>query len=444
MRVGGVKAAVLVLIASLLTGCAGGGTSFLNAVPTANHASGVRRYGPTNAQTMPIDARTIPVNAQTIPIESRLIPINWTTTPNLAPVCGLPLLGGGACNALRRLDVVAYLIGLLGLLTPATIPGYQPADLVNAYNVPSTGGSGQTIGIVIAYSDPNLASDLATYRSTFGLPPCTTASHCLTIINGAAPGAALPAPDSTWSQEVSIDVDMASAICPKCKILVSDAVSSDIEDLTTAMQTAIAQGATVVSNSYTTPETATVAADNPKWNHPGIPIVVGAGDSGYGVGWPASSSYVTAVAGTNLTPLNGRTWLENVWSDTGSGCSGFIAKPAWQHDSLCSKRTVADTAAIANPVPGVAVYDTYFPGQTGAGWNVYGGTSVATPIVAAMYALAGNGRSLNAASSLYGAGAPLNKVLSGSNGSCGTYLCNAGQGYNGPSGMGTPNGTAAY
>jgi subtilase family serine protease len=382
----------------------------------------------------------IPIGARMIPIAARMIPINFTSSPQTTAVCGLPLIGGTACGAIRRLDIVPALS-----LTSSLIAGYQPSDLAVAYNLPANGGAGQTIGIVVAYSDPNAASDLATYRSTFGLPPCGTANGCLRIINGSNGSQSLPAPNESWAQELSIDLDMASAICPNCKLLVTEAPSDDVEALTQSVQTAIANGATVVSNSYTTPETAAVAADNPKWNHPGVPIVAGAGDNGYGVGWPASSSYVTAVGGTTLLPiLSGVALLESAWAQTGAGCSGYIPKPSWQHDSGCKMRTVNDVSAEANPVPGVSVYDTYFSVPSDAGWNVFGGTSVATPIVAGLYALAGNGSGVANASGIYAGASHLNNIILGADSLCLTYLCTAVPGYNGPTGMGTPNGIAAF
>lgn len=429
-----------VAVLSVLEGC-GSVQNLASPVPVAaasQPAHGERhRRRPHDA--LPIDARAIPIDARVIPIDARAIPINFTNSPKLANVCGV-LYYGTTCTSVRRLDVVPALNLISDL-----IAGYQPDDLAIAYNLPAGKGSGQTIGIVVAYDNPNAESDLAVYRSTFGLTPCSVASGCLTFVNGAAPGSALPAPNETWGQELSIDLDMASAICPNCKLLVSEAPSAAIGDLTSAMQTAVAQGATVVSNSYATPETAQTAADDSKWDHPGVPIVAGAGDSGYGVNWPAASSHVVAVGGTSLLPiLSGIALLENAWGQTGSGCSKYIAKPAWQHDFLCGKRTVNDVAAIADPVPGVAVYDTYFSNPSDAGWNVYGGTSVATPIVAGMFALAGNGGAGNAAARLYANASGFNDVLLGANGLCLTYLCTAGLGYDGPTGLGTPNGISAF
>jgi subtilase family serine protease len=173
-------------------------------------------------------------------------------------------------------------------------------------------------------------------------------------------------------------------------------------------------------------------------------ITASAGDGGYGVEYPAASPFVTAVGGTSLTTASStRGWAETVWSGTGSGCSAYEANPGWQpKTTYCTTRTVADTSADANPSTGVAVYDSY--GQSG--WLVFGGTSVASPIIASVYALANNASS-ETAGSLYGAS--LNRVTSGTNTrSCSTYLCNAADslvtGYNGPTGNGTPNGTSGF
>jgi subtilase family serine protease len=345
--------------------------------------------------------------------------------------CGLPLLGSVTCTAVERV-VPALGVGA----TPAQIPGYHPADIQAAYSLPVAAGTGQTIAIVVPYDDPNAESDLAVYRSTFGLSACTTANGCfkksVPLLNQS---------QVAWGKEMSIDLDMASAACPNCKLLVVESGSDSTTALAAAVSTAIRLGATVVSNSYATPEDSSAILEDALWNHPGVPIVAGAGDSGYGVMWPASSQYVTAVGGTTLTrDGSARGFSESIWSGTGSGCSQYMSKPSWQNDSGCANRSVADVAAIADPNPGVAVFDTYGAG----GWLVFGGTSVATPIVAGGYALAGNGGSINDASHIYANTGALNDVTSGSNGSCGSYLCNGAAGYDGPSGLGSPKGTAAF
>jgi subtilase family serine protease len=201
-------------------------------------------------------------------------------------------------------------------------------------------------------------------------------------------------------------------------------------------------GATVISNSYGGSEYSSEVSDQSHYNHAGIAVTVSSGDAGYGVEFPAASQYVIAVGGTSLKQAsNSRGWTETVWSGAGSGCSAYITKPSWQTDGGCARRTVADVAAIADPNTGVAVYDSYsYRGS--AGWMVFGGTSVAAPVIAGVYALSGGTN--NAAQSLYGASA-LFDVTSGSNGSCGgSYLCTGAVGFDGPTGNGTPNGTAAF
>jgi subtilase family serine protease len=201
-------------------------------------------------------------------------------------------------------------------------------------------------------------------------------------------------------------------------------------------------GATVISNSYGGSEYSSEVSDQLHYNHPGIAVTVSSGDAGYGVEFPAASQYVIAVGGTSLKRAsNSRGWTETVWSGAGSGCSAYITKPTWQTDGGCARRTVADVAAIADPNTGVAVYDSYsYRGS--AGWMVFGGTSVAAPVIAGVYALSGGTNT--AAQSLYGSSA-LFDVTSGSNGSCGgSYLCTGAIGFDGPTGNGTPNGTAAF
>jgi subtilase family serine protease len=183
---------------------------------------------------------------------------------------------------------------------------------------------------------------------------------------------------------------------------------------------------------------------NDRYNHPGHIIVASSGDDGFNPHFPAGSQYVVAVGGTRLTHAgNGRGWNETVWSGASSGCPKRVPKPVWQTDPLCTARTIADVSAVADPSTGVAMYDTY--GGFG-GWAVIGGTSVSSPIIAGVYALAGNASTLNYASSLYSAPAgSLWDVVGGSTGQCGgTYLCTGVTGYDGPSGNGTPNGVGAF
>jgi len=317
--------------------------------------------------------------------------------------------------------------------------------LQNAYLLPSsTNGAGQTVAIVDAYDDPNAEADLGTYRSTFGLSACTTGNGCFRKVNESGVAGSYPAASGSWSQEISLDLDMASAICPNCHILLVEATSNAFTDLGSSVNTAVSLGATEVSNSYGGSEFSSESLYESYFNHPGVPITVSSGDGGYGVDFPAASQYVTAVGGTSLSQAsNARGWSETAWSSAGSGCSAYITKPTWQTDAGCSRRTVADVSAVADPNTGVAVYDSY--AYNGAsGWLVFGGTSVSSPIVASVYALAGNGTTINNGSYPYGHTGSLYDVVSGSNGTCGTYLCNAGQGYDGPTGLGTPNGTGGF
>jgi subtilase family serine protease len=235
---------------------------------------------------------------------------------------------------------------------------------------------------------------------------------------------------------------MASAACPTCHILLVEADNNTTASLGAAEDKAAALGANVISNSWGAPEYNTELAYASHFRHPGIAITAASGDWGFGVFVPAVYSTVTAVGGTTLyrsaTP---RGWAETAWQGGGSGCSAYVAKPSWQKDRLCGKRTVADVAAVADPNTPVAVYDTYSYG----GWVYVGGTSVASPLVAGVYALAGNTAAITPGGYLYAHHRSLFDVTSGSNGDCGgSYLCTAVKGYDGPTGWGTPDGTGAF
>jgi subtilase family serine protease len=364
-------------------------------------------------------------------------------------VCAAPTAGYAACGAILHASVYPN-----GKPAPAASSpsGYFPADLQSAYNLPSsTGGSGQTVAIVDAYNDPYVASDLAVYRSQFGLTSCTTKNGCLRVVNQSG-GTKLPRSNASWSEEISLDVDMVSAVCPNCHILLVEATSSSLTNLGTAVNEAAKLGATEISNSYGGGESSSDPSyDASYYNHPGIAITASSGDGGYGVEYPDASQYVTAVGGTSLTKdaTTTRGWTETAWSGAGSGCSAYDAQPSWQSSlanitRACAKRAVADVSADADPNTGVAVYDSYSY-QGYSGWLVFGGTSVASPIVASVYALAGNAASVTYGSYPYSHTSGLNDVTSGSNGSCGgTDLCTAGTGWDGPTGLGTPNGTTAF
>ena len=352
-------------------------------------------------------------------------------------VCTKAKPGQMRCHALVR----TLPDGMKPMLS-ATPQGLTPSALQRAYKIPA-GGVGAVIAIVDAMDNPKAEKDLATYRSHYGLPPCTTANGCFRKVNQFGVASPLPKFESGWAGEISLDLQMASAACPACKLLLVEANSAIMMDLGTAVNTAVKLGATVVSNSYGGDEDLTAKASEAYFNHPGVAIFVSAGDGGYGTEYPSSSAHVTAVGGTSLmaSAESTRGWVETVWGGgsnggTGSGCSAFIPKPSWQHDTGCPRRTVGDVSAVADPDTGVSIYDSY-----SGGWAVFGGTSASAPIVAAVYAAAGRG---NATPALpYASPGAFYDVTTGSDGDCIIpYLCRACVGYDGPTGNGTPNGTA--
>jgi subtilase family serine protease len=385
-----------------------------------------------------------------------------------APTAGLSMdfgcakvTGAHQVHCLGELRATQLSKGMAPLVTSGPT-GFGPPDLTSAYRVAGLTSGGRTVAVVDAYDDPKAEADLAKYRAQYGLAACTSATGCFKKVNGTGATSPLPSADAGWAEEESLDLDMVSSICPDCHILLVEAAGADDTSLETAEDTAAATpGVASISNSYGGAEDSTIAAGDAHFDHPGVAITASTGDSGYGVMWPASSPYVTAVGGTSLTKAtNTRGWTETAWSGAGSGCSASETKPAWQTDTGCARRTVADVSAVADPNTGVAVYDTYNTCGTSSfcdllislglvagadGWVQVGGTSASSPIVASVYALAGNSASVTYGSYPYSHTSSLFDVTSGSNGSCGgTYLCTAGTGYDGPTGLGTPDGTGAF
>ncbi|WP_019072160.1 putative Ig domain-containing protein [Streptomyces hokutonensis] len=364
-------------------------------------------------------------------------------------LCATAAPGSAACFAQRRTDIKQKLAAAVHPDAAAAVSGLSPANLHSAYALPSTGGSGLTVAVVDAYNDPNAESDLATYRSNFGLSACTKASGCFKQVSQTGSTTSLPTNDTGWAGEEALDIDMVSAVCPNCNIILVEATSATDANLGAAENEAVALGAKFVSNSWGGSESSSqTSEDTSYFKHPGVAITVSSGDEAYGAEYPATSQYVTAVGGTALsTSSNSRGWTESVWKTSsteggGSGCSAYDPKPSWQTDTGCTKRMEADVAAVADPATGVAVYDTY----GGSGWAVYGGTSASSPIIAGVYALAGTpGSSDYPAKYPYSHTSNLYDVTSGNNGTCSTsYFCTAGTGYDGPTGWGTPDGTAAF
>jgi subtilase family serine protease len=365
------------------------------------------------------------------------------------PVCpGSAAPGNARCHAL----VVADRKGAPQAVS--TPKGYGPVQFRGAYGLPATASTPQTIAIVDAYDDPKIASDLNAYSKQFGLPQCNSANPCFEKVNQAGSAAGpFPQANSGWSLEIALDVEVAHAVCPNCKILLVEANSNSLSNLAAAVNTAAKLGADEISNSYGGSEFSgeTAEAYAASYRHPGIAITVSSGDNGYGsFGFPAASPDVITVGGTTLTLGAENTYgSESVWSGAGSGCSSYFGAPAWQSflGACAGKRGTADVAADANPNTGAAVYNTVkYQGRSG--WFQVGGTSLSSPLVAAVYALAGGlPGGTSAASSLYGHlgdTAVLHDVTSGSNGSCSTIMCKGAVGYDGPTGVGTPKGIGAF
>jgi subtilase family serine protease len=320
--------------------------------------------------------------------------------------------------------------------------GYHPADLREAYHIFKNGTKQTTIAIVDAYHYPTAEADLNVYRKEFGIPPCTKANGCFRQVNQHGGTRKYPIVNVGWNQEEALDIQMASAICPKCRILIVEADNNHSPNLGKAVDTAVRLGAHVVSNSYGGKEHWSPPQEY-HYNHPGVAITASSGDSGLGPAFPATSPHVTAVGGTFLhrDATVQRGWTETAWNGAGSGCSQFYPKPKWQHDKGCPNRMEADVSAVAAPSTGVAVYAPN--GRGSSSWLVFGGTSVAAPIIAGMYGL--NDGTVTYGKDPYEHTDLLNDVTSGSNGSCnGKYRCTARVGYDGPTGWGTPNGFHAF
>jgi hypothetical protein len=406
--------------------------------------------------------------------------------------------------------------------------GLRPQDLHSAYQLPSSVTGTQTIALVDAYNDPTAETDLKAYDAEFGLPECTAGDGCFKQVNQNGEAGNPPFPKTTkeletarkgtrakreeaaeatgWGLEISLDIEVAHGMCQSCKILLVEADTPSYEDLERAEQSAAALGAGEISNSWAGPET----GETPElesagpFNHPGIVITAAAGDDGY-LNWdaesssergyanfPASSPHVVAVGGTRLSLGTNDEWAsETVWNGdgaTGGGCSVVFTAPPWQQSlsdwsavGCAAKRAVADVAADADPYTGVAVHDTspeceYRYEEGGVKhvvyWCTIGGTSVASPLIASVFALAGGADgAAYPAETLYEnerkSPGSLHDVTIGSNGECSKpfleeglsacasaeeaaascaskAICLAGAGYDGPTGVGTPNGIAAF
>jgi Putative Ig domain/Subtilase family len=362
--------------------------------------------------------------------------------------------GEATCFSIVRSVQMSRLVPATGV-TPSVNGPYTPSDLRRAYKLVGASlhrGRGRTVAIVDAFNNPRAAANLNTYRAQFHLPPCTTSNHCLRIVNQNGKAHPLPANRQSWGVEIALDLDMVSAICPNCHILLVEANNPRFGNMGAAVNTAVRMGAKYVSNSWGAGEFRGQNQFSHFFNHPGRVINFASGDLGFGPTFPASLQYVTSIGGTHLVhQAGGRGWAESVWRTsaseaTASGCSNGEAKPSWQlaDRSRCQSRTLNDVAAVADPATGVVVRDTF-----GApGWIEVGGTSASTPIITGIYALAGmpKVRTYPAEYSYLRPG-QLFDVTAGNNGPCPSsqpYLCTAGPGYDGPTGLGTPNGIVGF
>jgi hypothetical protein len=350
--------------------------------------------------------------------------------------------GRFACKARVRTDAQSKIKPF------ATPSGLGPADLAAAYKLDPSKTSTATIAIVDAFNYPNAESDLATYRSQFGLPPCTKANGCLKIVNQNGATSPLPgnAPaNDDWTVEAALDLDLASAACPTCKLVLIEAQDDQGNGLFVSQNAAAAMsGVVVISDSWGGPSDGTDATlDSQFFTHSNVNIFVASGDNGVNTqpDYPSTSARVVAVGGTSLKKSTTATrgWTEGAWTGAGSSCSSVTAKPAFQSvvpSAACTKRTASDVSAVADPNTGLAVFNA-----ANGGWIVVGGTSASSPFVAGVYARYGI-TATNDASFAYAHAGQFFDITTGKNGSCGGALCNAGAGWDGPTGLGTPNGAA--
>ncbi|HEX5225831.1 MAG TPA: PKD domain-containing protein [Solirubrobacteraceae bacterium] len=439
--------------------------------------------------------------------------------------CGAPAPGDARCYALLRRRVPSTAAGRAGVrpftagdgaLAAGPAGGLTPQALETAYGYSAKGGSGQTIAVVDAFNDPNIEEDLAAFDAHYGLGACTKGNGCLRVVGQEGSATKLPADDKVgWSFEISLDVEAARATCNECRIVLVEANSASYANLAAAANEAVALGATAVSNSYGGPEEALNASERAAYDHPGVVVTAATGDDGYD-DWnfalegieppgmpnaPASLPSVVAVGGTSLhLRTDGTRAAETVWNDdgvedvnglgagyvTGGGCSTLFTAPSWQAASpgfgaagCAGRRLSADVATVGDPLTGFDVFDDFnFCGceevaeeiSEYGGWETFGGTSLSSPMVAAMYALAGGSAGLaDPGVTLYGHlgdGTVLFDVTEGGNGLCagepasvcghpdseldgtfdceGTSACNARPGVDGPSGVGAPVGLTAF
>lgn len=364
------------------------------------------------------------------------------------------------CFALERTDLRAFSDDV-----NVSHEGYGAQDLQKAYKIPF--GNGTKVAIVDAYGYPKASSDLSVYRKYYNLIECSTGNGCLEIRNQTG-GTQPPPTNVNWDGEQALDLDMVSAACPRCHIVLVQANSDYTSDLYTAVKEAAKLGAVVISSSFGGSEYSKCGGpgepSDPAFSQAGHVYVASAGDQGGGLTdcggpqQPCSLSTVVCAGGTKLVTASGpRGWKESVWNEladdfcsgpcgaTGSGCSIVVKKPSWQHDTGCKMRSESDVSAEASVLTPVAVYQ--------GGWTAYGGTSVSAPLIAGIFGRAGNAAKINGPEHVWEnhthlydqtVGTNVYQPVSGNCASTVKYICNAAKGFDGPTGWGSPNGLDAF
>jgi subtilase family serine protease len=380
------------------------------------------------------------------------------------PVCGSVSQKKARCNA----HVITNANKVPQASTVAPQSALTPQQLHSAYSLPCSPGGfvgqtcttpttfGPTIALIDAYYTSTIQNDLNTFDKQYSLPVCNQENGCLQIVNENGGANVTATSNSSWSLEESLDVQTAHAICQTCKILLVQANSSSFSDLGTGVATAAKLGAIAISNSYGASEFSGETGYDSFYTHPGVGVFASAGDSGYGTEYPAASQGVIGVGGTTLSIYTDNSYAgETVWPDTGSGCSFYESAnafqqsvPNWSQSGCGGFKAVSDVAMDADPNTGVDVYDsTRYENYTG--WWQVGGTSLSSVIAASVFAMAYTPTDSSIkyiVQLLYQNNTPLNfhDVLSGSNGSCGTIMCNGATGYDGPTGLGSLLGIGGF
>ena len=389
----------------------------------------------------------------------------------------------------RVRDLTALDQTVTPMATSSAVSTYTPAQIRAAYGLPALPvagatltaaqaaqlGAGQTIYIVNAKHNPNVAAELTAFNQKFSLPTCKTqtiattavlplsaapVSGCqLSIVYNTSAGAmtsVAPGYDSGWATEISLDVQWAHATAPLARIILIEAADASINSLLGGIKLANAMGPGAVSMSFGTLEGSWTASVDAAFSGSNMTYLAATGDSGAAVSWPSVSTKVVAVGGTSLTYSGTGTRSEAAWSGTGGGTSLYTLKPSYQTNAVpgmgtYSGRAVADVAFNADPSTGQYVA-VMAPGSTAVSWISAGGTSLATPQWAGLIAIANASRALSAKAALGSPHAVLYSqiatvpgtyasafadITKGLNGTC--TICASSIGYDIPSGLGTPN-----